>query len=246
MNTANRIAIIDRCRKNRDWEGLAAFLVDGDKGMRRRAARALGEVGDMKALPILMEATHDPDAWVRLDVIRSLGKLRAAAAFDVLISSLEDENIDIRMETLHTLGCTKDRRAIEPLIRALNDPHQEIRSGAAEALERIGWSPATAHEEILLLLAKKQWKDISSVSGFSPAEAWELIRGREEYVRLSLLEELAKSGELRSAPLVLLGMTDSAHAVRAGAAIAFVRLPSFDTDAFFSALPGSGNGRNTQ
>jgi HEAT repeat protein len=236
MNTQNRIAIIDRCKKNRDWEGLVAFLQDGDKGMRRRAARALGEIGEAKALPVLMEATKDRDAWVRLDVIRSLGKLRAAVAFDVLVSSLQDENIDIRMETLHTLGCTKDQRAIPPLVAALCDPHQEIRSGAADALERIGWTPSSPRERFILLCAKKQWTDLPATAGFSFGAVWDLVRGREEYVRMGAVEALGRTGDPRAADLLLQGMGDSARGVRNCAIQAFVRSPQFSFGAFSHAL----------
>lgn len=240
MNTQNRIAIIDRCKKDRDWKGLAAFLTDGDKGMRRRAARALGEIGEVQALPVLMEATKDPDAWVRLDVIRSLGKLRAAVALDVLLASLDDDNIDIRMETLHTLGCTKDQRATSALVRALGDPHQEIRSGAAEALGRIGWSPQGMGEKILFLSAKKDWAGLLSLDGFQPGSYWEYIRDREEYVRMSAIEALARAEDARVADFVLQGMQDPSQEVRAGAIRAFMHLPSFSPGLFLRVLRERG------
>lgn len=236
MTPGNRIAVIDNCRRDRDWKGLVAFLSDPDKGIRRRAARALGEIGDPDALPALMEATTDRDAWVRLDVIRSLGRLRAAIALNVLIEALNDENIDIRMETLHTLGCTRDKRAAGPLVRALEDPHQEIRSGAAVALEQIGWTPADTRERALHLMAKKQWADLLLLGGYTVESAWDLLNKREEYVRVHAIEALGQTRDDRVAKILLRGMGDPSRAVRLSAMGAFVRLPSFDPDRCIRAL----------
>ncbi len=236
MNTANRIAVIDRCKKSGDWEGIAAFLRDGDKGMRRRAARALGEIGDIRAMPVLMEATSDPDAWVRLDVVRSLGKLRAAAATDVLIAALEDENIDIRMETLHTLGCTKDKRAVGPLVKALSDPHQEIRGGAAEALGRIGWTPAGSREKVLFLMAKKDWSSLLEVEDLSFDTLYGILSSREEYLRVQAVETLGQTRDERLSWFLLPMMGDPSRTVRLGAMQAFAGLPGFNADETLQAL----------
>lgn len=243
MTPGNRIAAIDNCRKDGDWEGLVAFLSDPDKGIRRRAARALGEIGDPNALPALMEATGDRDAWVRLDVIRSLGKLRAAIALNVLLDALDDENIDIRMETLHTLGCTRDKRAAGALVRALDDPHQEIRSGAAVALEQIGWTPADTRERVLHMMAKKQWADLLLLNGYAVESAWDLLSKREEYVRVHAIEVLGQTRDERVAKILVLGMGDPSRAVRLTAMGTFVRLPSFNPDGCLRALlRGEGTG----
>lgn len=236
MNPGNRIAAIDTCKKNHDWQGLVVFLSDEEKGIRRRAARALGEIGDIHALPALMEATSDRDAWVRLDVIRSLGRLRAAIALNVLVAALNDENIDIRMETIHTLGCTRDKRAIGPLVDALDDRHQEIRSGAAVALEQVGWSPVITSDRALLLMAKKQWAGLLALNGFAIESTWETLRRREEYVRVHAIESLGQTRDDRVANLLLAGMGDPSRAVRLSAMAAFVSLPAFDPDGCTRAL----------
>ncbi|NMB78692.1 MAG: HEAT repeat domain-containing protein [Methanomicrobiales archaeon] len=242
MTPGNRIAIIDNYRKAGDWRSLVAILSDEDKGIRRRAARAIGDIGDAKASPALMAAVRDPDAWVRLDVVRALGKLRTAAALDVLISELRDENIDIRMEALHALGCTRDKRAVGSLISALSDPHQEIRSGAAEALDQIGWVPTSAADRALILMARKQWSDLLAINGFSLDAAWDALKIREEYVRLHAVEILAQSPDERVAGFLLFGMGDPARSVRLSALQAFVQHPSFDPAAVMTALRNTGRG----
>lgn len=240
MTPGNRIAVIDNYRKAGDWRALAAILSDEDKGMRRRAARAMGEIGDARASPALMAAVRDPDAWVRLDVVRALGKLKTAAALDVLIAELRDENIDIRMEALHALGCTRDKRAVGPLITALGDLHQEIRSGAAEALNQIGWVPSSNNDRALLLIAKKQWTDLLAISGFSLDSAWENVKSREEYVRVHAVESLGTVGDERVTDFLLAGMGDTSREVRLAAIRAFVQHPSFDADAVTTALRKTG------
>lgn len=236
MIPGNRIAAIDNCRKNRDWQGLVGFLSDPDKGIRRRAAKAMGEIGDVKALPALMGATADQDAWVRLDVIRSLGRLRAAVAFNVLVTSLHDENIDVRMETLHTLGCTKDKRATGPLVGALSDSHQEIRSGAAVALEQLGWTPPNDHERALFFMAKKEWAELLTLNGFPVESAWESIGEREEYVRVHAIGVLGQTRDDRLAPVLLAAMGDPSRAVRLIAMGAYISLPSFNATGCPDAL----------
>jgi HEAT repeat protein len=173
-------------------------------------------------------------------------------ALDVLLASLDDENIDIRMETLHTLGCTRDPRATAALVHALADPHQEIRSGAAEALDRIGWTPQGTHEEALLLSAKKDWAGLLALDGLTPEGYWEQIRNREEYVRLGAIEALAATGNQQVADLLLQGVCEPSREVRAGAIKGFLQLPSFSSETLLLALlspdrrtgASTGNGRN--
>ena len=220
----------------RDWKGAAGYLSDGNKDIRRNAARALAEIGDPDAAGALIAAISDPDAWVRLDIVRALGKLRAPDALDTLAAMLHDQNMDIRMEVLHALGCIRDLRVAQPLLQALKDPHQEIRSGAAAALDMIGWRPSRDQERVLLLMAKKRWVDLLQINEIPIESVWESLREREEYVRLDAIEALGATGDARVADFLLLGFTDPSRAVRISALQESARFPSFDPDSFAKGI----------
>ena len=104
------------------------------------AARALGQIGDPRAVDPLIEALENEYIAVRLGAAQALGEIGDARAVDPLIQALEveDEYCGVQYEAAQALGKIGDARAIKPLIRALKDDDEIFRSWAAEALGEIG------------------------------------------------------------------------------------------------------------
>ena len=101
-------------------------------------ARALGEIGDPRAILPLIEVLKDESPKVRLWAAYSLVKLGQAEYFDQVVLALENERFGVRDVATEALGEIGDPRAVGPLSEALSDENAWVRRHAAEALGKIG------------------------------------------------------------------------------------------------------------
>jgi beta-lactamase regulating signal transducer with metallopeptidase domain len=94
--------------------------------VRERAASALGELGDRRAVPELIETLKDENALVRehaASALRDLGDRRAVPA---LIEALKDEDAVVREHVVSALGVLGDKRAVQPLTAALQKEQDHV------------------------------------------------------------------------------------------------------------------------
>jgi len=127
---------------------LIILLREGTLNYRWRAAEALGEEGDLRAVAPLIEALSDPHVDVSWIAAKSLGRLGDPEAVPHLIRMLEDEDKWQRIGAAEGLGGIADPEAVEPLVRILAaDPDRLVREKAAWALGEIGGD--TAKEALL-------------------------------------------------------------------------------------------------
>lgn len=123
----------------------AADLKDKEPSVRWRAAWALGEVEDARAVEPLIEALSDKDPKVQRDVLWALASVDpdwrqselARRAIPGFAAVLKDGDRWARRMAALRLGEIKDASAVEPLIRALRDKDASVRREAAWALARI-------------------------------------------------------------------------------------------------------------
>jgi HEAT repeat protein len=113
---------------------------DGD--VRWKAAIALGEIGDQRAIEPLIRQLSDTDRFVKSRVAHALGMIGAPAVHP-LIKTLREGDGNLRWGAAIALGRIKDPLAVEPLIRALADKYENVRAEAAASLAEIG-KPAIA------------------------------------------------------------------------------------------------------
>ena len=146
-------------------KGLIKALRYKDWSVRREAAEALGEIGDLRAIKPLYEIImSDRDKDVRERAAEALGKLADKYGFtpmglalqeaaeglsrfaegkfktvEQLIHALQnDSNPFVQMGAAIDLGLHGDPKAIEPLRYAIqHDPDPAVREAAKEALEKI-------------------------------------------------------------------------------------------------------------
>jgi HEAT repeat protein len=118
-----------------------------DYHVRIRTATALGQGGDLRAIPLLIDllGQFDPrDEASRVEVVASAALVRfGKQALDPLIQALapqsEHPNDAWRRYWIAvTLGYFRDQRAIAALIDVLQDSERDVVEGAAEALARLG------------------------------------------------------------------------------------------------------------
>jgi len=86
---------------------------------RKVAAAALGEQGDARAVPLLINWLGGSDAGFRKVVTQALRKL-APESVAALIQSLSDTQCYVKSEVAKTLGELGDPQAAEPLIRIVS------------------------------------------------------------------------------------------------------------------------------
>jgi len=164
---------------------LTAALEDDVAEVRFRAARALGQLGGLTAVRLLIGALDQPDRWstIRIaDVLASMGpevgdELTHAfssmgprargAALDILAAvghiqagpwireRLIDDNTNVRSRAANALGAVGDMQAGQPLVMALGDPAWPVRAMAAKALGMILHLPAIP--ELCAALRDPEW-----------------------------------------------------------------------------------------
>ena len=131
------------------------FLKDEKERRRIAAANALGEIGDSRAIPGLIEALADSYFTVRKSAARALTTIGSAAE-QPLLDALPKSKGHARREIIAIFGQLKTRDAVKPLRVFLNAPSPGLRMDAARALITIDperserWITGTDAETTLL------------------------------------------------------------------------------------------------
>ena len=124
----------------RAWAALRARLADEMPLVRRRAAEALGRIGDREALPGLIDRLGDDDRAVAAAAASAIEAFGAAAiealAAAVAVPPPHDPGRLANAATV--LGQVGDDRALEPLAALLHAPAPEVRLAAARAVVDLG------------------------------------------------------------------------------------------------------------
>ncbi len=95
---------------------LINLLTSENPDARFGAAKALGEIGDRRAIPGLIEALNDPEGVVRFWAIDALGKLKADEAAEAIGKLLQDKRDSIRdlaREVLDQMGTPNAMRVLK-------------------------------------------------------------------------------------------------------------------------------------
>jgi len=96
--------------------------------------RVLGDLGDKRALPLLLERAEGEH---REEVFMALGKLKDPAAEHALLTGLQDRNWRVRMNAAMALGPLGSEQALAPLRITLEDEERVVREWSARSLEMI-------------------------------------------------------------------------------------------------------------
>lgn len=150
--TINRLAPILAAEDARDFQAqlLAGALFDADTLVRRTAIRALGRIGDPRAIPLLAQVLAQPDI------------------------------ADLHAETAFALGLLKDTSAVPVLTAWLRGPRPIRPTATEEgivALARIGGTEAALFIEQAMRDGSVVGADTSGrAEGFATREAWRLGR----------------------------------------------------------------------
>ncbi len=129
--------------------------------VRAGALYALGQLGDLRATPVLTAALRHKDVNLRIGATLGLGLLRDPASADALLGALSDKDDEVRGFSAAALGDLGEVRAVAPLaLRLREDVKPGVRALAAGALGLLaGGSPPQTTALDALLAALEQDED---------------------------------------------------------------------------------------
>ena len=111
---------------------------DDDPRIRQYLSMVLGNLGDRRATPLLLDGLSDTDTDNRLYALMALGELRDPAAVPRVAAAAGEDEKDIRKAALYALGAIGDPSAVPALVKGLEDQSADVRWNAAVALSRFG------------------------------------------------------------------------------------------------------------
>ncbi|HTL43666.1 MAG TPA: HEAT repeat domain-containing protein [Vicinamibacterales bacterium] len=218
---------------------------------RAGAAHALGMLGGDEAARLLLDATDDPDAWVRYFALNSLGTLRVAAAVQRIVTlSSTDPGMHVRIAALDALGKIGGTAAADVLLRHAAHDDSDL---AAAALRALGGSSDPRAERALSEAARSgdRARRLAAVdalatkpaSGRIPLLAWISAADEDDRVRASAIEALAAAARAETTSTIAISELVTLAAdgrCRDGALKALSQLPPDRISALEAAFDASG------
>jgi HEAT repeat protein len=207
-----------------------------DARSRADAARALGALGDSRAILPLLATTADIDSDVRKAAADALAALGEPLG-EVIRQSLEG-SVEARRE----LARRRDARSIDPLLLALRQV--QVRAAATEALVAMGAvsAPAlrkalTSSDEGVRALAAGALAEVGGPHEVDPLI--EVLRDRSADARAQSARALGAIGDRRAVPGLLAATGDRFDEVRKAAAAALALLGEPLGEVIRQSLEGS-------
>ncbi|MHB9106019.1 MAG: HEAT repeat domain-containing protein [Armatimonadota bacterium] len=190
-------------------------------------ARALGDLGDPRAIPILGEIYQDYESEAQGPAGYALAEIGGPEVAPILMTQLHHRDPWVRGLAVKTLGALKDPRGLPPILAALQDKTPLVRYDAALALGAFG-DPSAVPALIALLNDTALVKDQDFYYRSDPqvAEAavialgylrdpriFDLLAARlsakDPYMRSSALESLIVQRDPRAVPLLGTALRDA-------------------------------------
>ncbi len=171
-------------------------------------AESLGNIGDSRAVPLLIESSNDPHENVRRACAWALGNIRDSRAVPLLIELLNDNDFAVRRTSIEALGKIGEPSAVPLLIETLNGTDISARKASAEALGRI-----KDHRAIMPLIKNLEnpdtgilLKSIIGLGNIGDSEAVlpliELLKNSFGDIRYEIIIALGKIGKPAIEPLI--------------------------------------------
>lgn len=221
---------VRKLKAKRDVEGLIEALgYKKNKKVRRNAARALGQIGDPRAVEPLSAALKDKEhdvvraavgalgqigpcavrsliaalkherQWVREAAVKQLAEIGTPATKQ-LFSALKSKEIRVRAGAARALGEIGDPGAVEPLVASLED----LRSAAFSALDRLGWQPDRSELGAVYWIAKRQWDKCVEIGALAVEPLIAALKNKNiQFHHLHIAAALERIGDARAVePLI--------------------------------------------
>ena len=211
-----------------DTKAVVEFLIQALKDenwgvRRRRAANALGNIGDEKAVEPLISALNEENVHIRRATAGALGHIGDERAVEPLILALNDEDKSVRTLVAGALGKIRDKRAVEPLILALNDDEEDVRWYASVSLGEIGDKKAVEplthalkdEGKIVRCFAAESLGKIGDKRAVEPLI--QILKSEKEDSRCFVARALGEIGDKRANESLTQALKDNDNAVQKAA-----------------------------
>jgi HEAT repeat protein len=149
--------------------------------VRRAAILALGELGGILSIPVMIEGTRSDDRIIRLASVQALGELGDSRALECLFEAFQDDERSVREAAVDSLGKIGDTKAVEQLLVHLDDERWWVRGNTAVAIGNLRHHCDRCWE-------KKELDDIRLLTGHDcsiPALMEALLDSNDEVVYAS-------------------------------------------------------------
>lgn len=117
---------------------LLATAKSGEKAIRIAALQALPEIGDVSAVPTLVEATADVDDDVSRTAKESLAGIQGKEVDAAVIALLDKTEPKDRLTAIELIGRRRMTAEIPRLFKAADDADQAVRLAALKTLGQLG------------------------------------------------------------------------------------------------------------
>jgi HEAT repeat protein len=125
---------ISQIPDDRASEVLIELLKDKDHVLRRRAAKALGNVDRPEAQTALMEALLDENAGVRINAARSLANKKDPSVLIALVLLLKDPNGEVKSKVAKVVSEMGHPQTADHVLPLLEDEDPEVQGQTIEIL----------------------------------------------------------------------------------------------------------------
>jgi HEAT repeat protein len=209
---------------------IKAAKLDSDPGVTAAIAEALGNVGDSRAVDVLLDLFDAPDAAIRRSVVRALIRIADEREVEGLTKYLSHADQKVRVLAAHTLGQLHNPGATEELIKALDDKAFAVREAAVKALGDIGDPRAV---EALMHAASEpgRFPEVWVIEALGKMQRQESLKiivkamsRNDAEVREAAANALGKLRAVEAVPTLLRALDDTNAKVRGSAAVALEKL----------------------
>lgn len=210
-------------------ESLLVALKDRQWTMREQVARALGEIGDERAVEPLLEALHGPDLPVLMAVVERLQRIDTSAV-EPLLTVLEDRMPYTRVIAAQAQQRVGDLRAADLVDSALKNEYWTMLIAASEAL--VTWGNPRTCDLLMAALKDKYWSMLYAMATalikIDGGEAFESLSSAlhdgDVVLRRVAAETLGQWGDARAIEPLEAALGDEEEAVRTTAQMALDRM----------------------
>jgi hypothetical protein len=156
------VTVAGKLKEPRAVEALIQALGDSHDGFRRNAIQALGEIGDARAVPALVDLAKRED----YTALEALGNFKDPRSVDALVGVLRDSKDAFHVWTagasLQKIG--GDPKAVDPLLALVHGPELErfpekdrgrLQDRAAVCLRADGYKKARVVERLIAVLGER-------------------------------------------------------------------------------------------
>ncbi len=212
-------------------EGLLWQLRGETAGRRWGAAEGLGQLGDPRALPALVEALRDPHAFVRWAAAQAIGQIGEQRAVSLLLPLLQEKDPLVRRSAVDALAHFNTEEVRRALRRMLHDPDPSVRRNAIDAIARLS-DPAAIDALILALDPQNEfWVRYSAAEALgivgdhrAVPPLIEASRDPRPLLRRAVVSSLGLLRDSRAIPTLLQALEDEDAQVRLHAADGLARI----------------------